>query len=108
MTTWRAVSLGLVAGLLILLVMLVVPITGHHGDGEQVCGSVLDHARVGGMLPRVDGAIHVNIAQSSDACPPEDYRHQQSVAWWTASVAGLTIVFGFLALRHRRDANLEA
>jgi hypothetical protein len=54
--TSRAVAVAVLAGLLVLLAMLLVPITGHHGDCEQACGSVLRHARVGGMLPRVDGA----------------------------------------------------
>ena len=100
----RALMLGVLAGLLVLLVMLVVPITGHHGDGEQACGSVLHHARNSGMLPRVDGAVHVNIAQSSDACPPKDYRHRQSSALGTASIAsGGALAAGVVMLRRRRN-----
>jgi hypothetical protein len=107
--TSRAVAVAVLAGLLVLLAMLLVPITGHHGDGEQACGSVLRHARVGGMLPRVDGAAQVNIADSTDACPPEDFQHQQSVALWTASAAaGLTMAFGVLVLRRHRDGSLAA
>ena len=104
---WRALVLGALAGLLVMLVMVVAPITGHHGDGEQACGSVLRHTRVSGMLPRVDGAIHVTIAQSSDACPPEDYQHRESVALWTASVAaGLTVALSMFVMCSRRDGSL--
>jgi hypothetical protein len=92
MAARRSLGYALVAGVVVLLALLLLPITGHHGDGEQTCGSVLRHTRVSGMVPRVDGAAHLNMAQSSDACPPEDYQRRESVALVaSALLAGLTV-----------------
>ncbi len=100
-TNWRALLLGVLAGLLVLLVMLILPITGHHGDGEQGCGSVLRHAQASTAVPQVVEGAPAPTAELIDACPAEDYQHRVSLALGTASVVAAG-AFVLLAVRRRR------
>lgn len=92
------------------VVLALAPITGHHGDGEHTCGSLISHTQASDATPATIAANGypatpgISGTVRFDACPPEDYQGRLSTLRTATPTASLALSVLLFAIPRRRFA----